>query len=343
MMKNKEIHMEQNDFVKDIIKNKEYQEANIVGKTVMISINKSYKLASIYDATRLSWKEKLTKISEAELVLSTVNGFIVGAFIPDNWFEVEAEKGTRVGFEGKEAPAFIINQYVGKRVPQEFRKKGHARPVKYSWNTAPTDKKELSNTKGSEHALKLAMIMNCEEVFMEKYLDDALKSSGYTEDEFDDCETISEEVNITAKFNMMEEFIISECKGKVASSIVDNGKVNMYLNHDDSMFQINDVDDLGEISHEYWSDLDPEFTEIYIELSPLPNEQFLSEGNQLDEGLIKLSQLIEPFTITIKSESGELIEQEYDNGSHGKGFINGNDKEMNGNSSLLISNSGFFN
>lgn len=136
--------MEHIQFVKNIIKNKDYEEANITGKTVMISVNQSYKLTDIYEAVRLSWREKLEKIQEAELVLATVNGYIVGAYIPSQWFEVEAEKGMRVGFEGDIAPDFIYNQYIGKRVPQEYRKQGHAAPVKYSWHSNANRKKEAS-------------------------------------------------------------------------------------------------------------------------------------------------------------------------------------------------------
>lgn len=124
--------MEHIGFIKNIIKNKDPEIANIVGKTVMISINRSYTEKNIYEATRLAWREKKEKIEAAELVLSTVNGFIVGAFIPSNWFDVEVEDHTRVGFEGDEAPLFILNQYIGKRVPEEYRKQGHAAPVKYS-------------------------------------------------------------------------------------------------------------------------------------------------------------------------------------------------------------------
>jgi hypothetical protein len=39
----------------------------------------------------------------------------------------------RFGFVGREADASIKSLYVDKRVPEEFRKKGAANPIKYTW------------------------------------------------------------------------------------------------------------------------------------------------------------------------------------------------------------------
>lgn len=138
--------------IKSIINAEHYEEANIQGKTLMISINNTYKSKSIYEATRGSWREKLAKVNEAELVLSTVKGFIVGAFISERWYEVDVDGKTRVAFEGIEAPDFIKNQYVGKRVPLEYRRQGHASPVKYSWKpdnekTSSKNKEDILGTK----------------------------------------------------------------------------------------------------------------------------------------------------------------------------------------------------
>lgn len=39
----------------------------------------------------------------------------------------------RIGFVGKEAPEDIIKLYVGKRVPDRYRKRGASNPVRYTW------------------------------------------------------------------------------------------------------------------------------------------------------------------------------------------------------------------
>jgi uncharacterized protein len=69
---------------------------------------------------------------------------IVGVFIahkwlpataenfPGRWMEGDLSTG-RFGFVGEEAPKEIWDRYVGKRVPDKFRKKGAAYPIKYTW------------------------------------------------------------------------------------------------------------------------------------------------------------------------------------------------------------------
>jgi hypothetical protein len=39
----------------------------------------------------------------------------------------------RFAFIGEEAPADMKKLYVGKRVPDEYRKRGAANPIKYTW------------------------------------------------------------------------------------------------------------------------------------------------------------------------------------------------------------------
>ena len=40
---------------------------------------------------------------------------------------------TRLGFVGREAHGPLRTLYVGKRVPDEYRKRGAANPIKYTW------------------------------------------------------------------------------------------------------------------------------------------------------------------------------------------------------------------
>ena len=115
-------------------------------KALLISINRSATERSLYDATRYAWKIKISKANEAEVILATMQGLIVGAFVADDWLEATAAnfpgraEGNgvpgRFGFVGREAPDDIKKLYIGKRVPDSYRKRGAANPIKYSWGRA---------------------------------------------------------------------------------------------------------------------------------------------------------------------------------------------------------------
>ena len=96
--------------------------------------------ASLYEATRYAWKVALKKASEAEVILSVIQGAIVGAFVADKWLEATKENfpdrepmPKRYAFEGTPAPEELVQKYVGKRVPDSYRKRGAANPIKYTW------------------------------------------------------------------------------------------------------------------------------------------------------------------------------------------------------------------
>lgn len=85
----------------------------------------------------------VARASKAEVILATVRGLIVGAFIPTEWkkatpdnfpgVSVSDSDAKRYGFDGYEAPNEIANLYVGKRVPDRLRKRGAANPIRYTW------------------------------------------------------------------------------------------------------------------------------------------------------------------------------------------------------------------
>jgi hypothetical protein len=112
-------------------------------KALLISVNRSAAERSLYDATRYAWKIDKRKAKQADVILSTKQGVIVGAFIAHDWLEATAAnfpgraEGNgvpgRFGFIGEEAPADMKKLYVGKRVPDEYRKRGAANPIKYTW------------------------------------------------------------------------------------------------------------------------------------------------------------------------------------------------------------------
>jgi hypothetical protein len=109
-------------------------------KALLISVHRSAATTSLYEATRYAWKVSKSKAKKAEVVLATVRGLIVGAFVAHDWLEATAanfpgheDAPGRLGFVGKDAPVEISNLYVGKRVPDEYRKPGAANPIKYTW------------------------------------------------------------------------------------------------------------------------------------------------------------------------------------------------------------------
>lgn len=133
-----------NDFgamhAKEIIRRYAAEPAVFEHKALLISVNRSAAEASLYEATRYAWKLSLAKARDAEVILSTLQRLIVGAFIAREWLPAtpenfpgrEAVPG-RFGFVGAEAPAEIRAAYMGKRVPDEYRKRGAANPVRYTW------------------------------------------------------------------------------------------------------------------------------------------------------------------------------------------------------------------
>lgn len=125
----------------EIIRRYSAEPAVFQHKALLISVNRSAAERSLYDATRYAWKISRRKAMQAEVILSTLHGLIVGAFVADQWLDATVENfpglgGTvpgRLGFVGHEAPASLQDLYVGKRVPDEYRKRGASYPIKYTW------------------------------------------------------------------------------------------------------------------------------------------------------------------------------------------------------------------
>jgi hypothetical protein len=108
-------------------------------KALLINVARRATEMPLYEATRYAWKIKKSKAEQAEVVLATWQGEIIGAFTDLRWLDATAENFPgrdpmpgRFGFEGVEAPEEIKKLYVGKRVPDEYRKPGAANPIKYA-------------------------------------------------------------------------------------------------------------------------------------------------------------------------------------------------------------------
>lgn len=117
------------------------QPAQFHHRALLISVNRTAGEMPLYEATRYAWKINKKRAAQAEVILATRQGLILGAFVADQWLEATSENfpnrsvysAGRFGFVGHEAPAELWNLYVGKRVPDEYRKRGAATPIKYTW------------------------------------------------------------------------------------------------------------------------------------------------------------------------------------------------------------------
>jgi len=124
----------------EIIKHYGAETAKFTHKALIISVNRTAVENSLYEATRYAWRLNKNKAELAEIIISVVQGLIVGAFVADKWAEATPENFPgrvgiqgRFGFIGKEAPNELSKLYIGKRIPDEYRKKGASNPIKYSW------------------------------------------------------------------------------------------------------------------------------------------------------------------------------------------------------------------
>lgn len=126
--------------VNQIVEHYQAEVAVLCHKALLLSVNQTALETSLYEAARFAWKIDVAKAERAEIVLAVCQGMIRGAFIADRWLAATAanfpghpDSPGRFGFVGDEAPQEIRALYVGKRVPDVFRKRGAANPIRYTW------------------------------------------------------------------------------------------------------------------------------------------------------------------------------------------------------------------
>jgi hypothetical protein len=115
---------------------------------LLISIGHSYyeEGKSVYDAVRYAWVLNVDKAQKAQFVVAHVQGLVKGVFRPAKWMKATPENfpgfpttdPDRWGFEESEpVEEGIRRQYVGKRVPDKYRAKHAANPIRYVLDLPP--------------------------------------------------------------------------------------------------------------------------------------------------------------------------------------------------------------
>lgn len=124
----------------EIIRRYSVEPAVFRHKALLITVNKSAVETSLYEATRYAWVISRVRAKQAEVILAVVQGLIVGAFVADDWLDATSanfpgRSGVpgRLGFVGREAPDQIKRAYIHRRVPDQFRRRGAANPIRYTW------------------------------------------------------------------------------------------------------------------------------------------------------------------------------------------------------------------
>lgn len=136
--------------INEIVTSYQAQTVEIIDDALLISINRTALERGVYDAVRFAWKLTPSEAKKAKIILATVQGVIKGVFVAEQWLEATQEnfpnfmllgedvynhetRSRRYGFIGEIAPQEFQTKYLGKRIPEKFRKKGASNPVKYSW------------------------------------------------------------------------------------------------------------------------------------------------------------------------------------------------------------------
>ena len=113
----------------EIIREYTAEEFVVRENLIMISIGQLYHQRGAYEAVRGSWKMNRKRAeNHGQLVLARYRKVIVGAYRPKEWLSGMDErlpdqiKG-RCGFVGEKATD-VWDEYVGKRVPEQYLKRG---------------------------------------------------------------------------------------------------------------------------------------------------------------------------------------------------------------------------
>lgn len=93
---------------------------------------------SLYDATRHAWHVKYDNVIRYKYVLAVIKGYVKEVYRVDEWYQAEQwdsdfkNVSNRYEFVGNVAPDDVRQKWIGKLIPEHYRKKGMASPVIFS-------------------------------------------------------------------------------------------------------------------------------------------------------------------------------------------------------------------
>ena len=87
---------------------------------------------SLYEAVRWAWRVNPARAADADWVVAVVGGVARGVFEVHRW-QRSSTNPERWEFRGAEVDNDAARRYVGKLIPEEFRRRGMASPVLYGW------------------------------------------------------------------------------------------------------------------------------------------------------------------------------------------------------------------
>lgn len=123
----------------EIIKAHTLEPFDLGEPLILINIAALWNVRETYQATQCMWKINPYRAKQYNLVLGHARGIVRGAYRPDEWLPATTENFSfedhdiegRWGFIGREAETPVWNRYVGKRVPEKYRRKGAANPIRF--------------------------------------------------------------------------------------------------------------------------------------------------------------------------------------------------------------------
>ena len=126
--------------VEEIVAQYAAEPFEVTEPLILISIGDSYYSRNDYDAVRSVWKINVNRAKNYKLVLGHVRGLVVCAYRPEKWLEARRDNFPgllagdvpgRRGFVGERAESIVWDYYVRKRVPERYRRRGAANPVRF--------------------------------------------------------------------------------------------------------------------------------------------------------------------------------------------------------------------
>lgn len=87
------------------------------------------KCNNLYETTRKAWRADLNKAKNYNYVLAAVDGIVTGVYTELTW--CDSVEPNRIEFTGIECSENWVKNILGKKIPEQYRKKGAANPFMY--------------------------------------------------------------------------------------------------------------------------------------------------------------------------------------------------------------------